>query len=75
MSKEIEWGDSFGEGEIGCFCDECGDVESIPFENGPDFRDAQQALKAMGWRSAQIHGEWYDFCCEECRNDYIKNKA
>ncbi len=75
MSKEIEWGEMHGCGDILCTCDGCGDEEAIPFEDGPDFRSAQNELKAMGWRSTQIQGDWHDFCCEDCRNDYIRNNT
>lgn len=73
MSKEVEWGVIHGEGEIICTCDACGDEYAFPFEDGQvDYREAQRAIEEEGWTSCQVNGEWHDFCCEKCRNDYIK---
>lgn len=72
MSKEVEWGVIHGEGEIVCTCDHCGYEERLEFEDGPDFREAQDELREMGWSSSKINGEWFDFCSMDCRNAYIK---
>ncbi len=72
MSKDVEWGFIHGEGEIVCTCDHCGEEERAEFLEGPDFREAQEELKEMGWVSSRINGDWYDFCSMECRNAYIK---
>lgn len=73
MGKEVEWGVIHGEGEIVCTCDACGDEYVLPFEYGQiDYREAQRAIEEEGWTSCQVNGEWHDFCCEKCRNDYIK---
>ena len=46
------------------------------FDNiGKDFKSFQKKLFGMGWKSAQVFGEWHDFCCEDCRNEYIKNNT
>lgn len=76
MSKEVAWGTTHGEGDIVCTCDNCGSEVELPFEDGNvDYRAAQQYIKDDGWESCQVHGEWYDFCCEKCRNEYIKNNG
>jgi hypothetical protein len=72
MSKGVEWGERHGEGSIVCECDQCGEQELIDFDDGPDFRAAQEELKEMGWISRKIDGEWYDFCSEACYYDWIK---
>ncbi len=72
MSKEIEWGVRHGEGEIICECDHCGECETIYFDNGPDFKSAQEELKTYGWFSRRIDGQWYDFCKEQCYYNWIK---
>lgn len=76
MSKHIAWGEKFGEGEIVCACDGCGDVETIDFyDNDVDFKEAQSYIKSLGWRSMQVNGEWQDFCCEDCRNKFIRDNT
>lgn len=72
MSKEIDWGLVHGEGTINCICDNCGVVEDIDFDDGPDFREAQDTIQDKGWVSTKIKGQWFDFCCEDCRNQYIR---
>lgn len=73
MSKEIEWSELYGVGTIVCTCDNCSAQEEFEFDdNNPDFRAAQNALRRFGWMSCKVHGEWYDFCSEKCRNNYIK---
>lgn len=76
MSKEVEWGVIHGEGTINCLCDNCGAEEAVDFDDGyPDFRMAQAQIEELGWLSTKVHGEWKDFCCERCRNQYIKENA
>jgi hypothetical protein len=72
MSKEVEWGDIHGEGEIVCNCDECGNYHCIEFYGSPDYRQAQREIKTIGWVSGRINGEWLDFCSTECRNAYVR---
>lgn len=73
MSKNIEWSEYYGIGEIVCCCDNCSEYERFEFDdNNPDFRDAQLRLRKLGWTSLPVNGQWRDFCCEKCRNDYIK---
>lgn len=69
MSKFTEWGMIHGEGEIVCECENCGSEERIEFEGYPDYKEAQQELRAMGWISKKIDGEWGDYCCPECANE------
>ncbi len=74
--KDVEWSDIFGEGEIVASCDNCGKEERYEFtDNFPDYRAFQEELKDLGWKPCKVHGNWYDFCCEKCRNEYIKNNA
>ena len=71
--KDVSWGVIHGEGTIVCKCDRCGKKEEHPFDNGhPDFKSFQKKLFGMGWKSVQVFG---DFCCEDCRNEYIKNNT
>ena len=72
MSKDVERGLVYNEGEIVCTCDHCGYKERIDFYDGPDFREAQEELMKTGWTSSKINGEWCDFCSMDCRNSFIK---
>lgn len=76
MSKEVEWGQIYGEGEVICTCDTCGHQKRFPFEDSsPDYRGVQGQLFNIGWTSCKVKGSWHDFCCEYCRNKYIKENT
>lgn len=72
MSKYTDWGVIHGEGEIVCDCDNCDYEERIEFEGYPDYKEAQQELRSIGWVSKKIDGEWKDFCCQECADEYYQ---
>ncbi len=74
--KDVAWGITHGEDTIIARCDNCGKREEFDFDDGyPNFKQFQQKLFAKGWKSCQINGEWKDFCCEEHRNEYIRNNT
>lgn len=76
MSKEIDWSPIHGEGSIVCTCDQCGREHEVEFDNGhPDFREAQAEIRSMGWVSMKQDDEWFDFCGQKCRNQYIKENC
>ncbi len=77
MSKNIEWGIVHGEGEVVAECDNCFAEEDFPFEDSCyDFKEVSRQLRTIhGWISKKIHGEWYDFCCEECYKEFLKNNT
>ena len=76
MSKEVEWGQIYGEGDVVCTCDYCGNTARFPFDDSsPSFKDAQTRLMAMGWTSCKVNDQWRDFCHELCRNKYIKKNT
>lgn len=71
--KELVWGLFHGVGTIECYCDLCSNSHDFEFEDGyPDFKECQEELKDMGWLSRKINDIWYDFCCEECFYQWIK---
>jgi len=73
MSKEIEWSKFYGEGTVVCYCDTCQKEEQYDFDNNrPPYNEIQNELRKKGWLSCKVHGNWHDFCSEECRNKYIK---
>ena len=73
--KDVEWSDIHGEGDVICMCDQCNREHLVECDGAPDFRLAQREIQEMGWMSLKIHGVWHDFCCEKCRNDYIKEHS
>ena len=77
MSKNIEWGLIHGDGEIVATCDYCDKDETAQeFSDGwYDFKEAQENLKAEGWCSMKIGGEWYDFCCTECKQKFLDERV
>lgn len=75
--KVLIWGFTRGEGTIECACDnlKCNTNFDYEFDNGyPDWKDCQDKLKTYGWISRKIDGEWYDFCCPECYQEYLSSK-
>jgi len=71
MSKTVDWQYS----AITCECDNCGNIAEIEFDGeGPNFKVCQQELKKLGWVSAQIDGEWEDFCCKECKQKFLEKE-
>ena len=75
MSKDVDWSPFYGEGEIVCRCDKCHREERFDFDdNHPDYAAAQRKLYGMGWLSFKSKDRWFDFCSEECRDRFIKEK-
>ena len=73
MSKQIVWGTEYGEGTVECCCDQCGEEIDFEFEDcKSDFGVIQQQLFECGWTAFRYHGKWHDFCCEKCRDQFIK---
>ncbi len=71
--KEIEWSKYYGAGEVVCTCDNCHTEKRFEFEdNNPDYKSIQMELNKLGWMPTKLGGRWHDFCCEKCRNTYIK---
>lgn len=77
MSKDIEWSDTYGVGEIVCTCDGCHKAEErFQFEdNEPNYRAFQKKLYQKGWLACKVNGYWKDFCCDACRDGYIKRNT
>ena len=75
ISKDIVWGMIHGAGEILATCDwcECDEVAQEFEDSCYDFKEAQNYLRGCGWSSRKVNGEWYDFCCKECENEFISS--
>lgn len=73
--KFVDWSDdAYGEGEIVATCDSCNkeDRSETFYDNEPDYKAYQNTLVKKGWLSTRVNHKWRDFCCEKCRNDFIK---
>lgn len=57
-------------GNVICKCDNCNQEKRVEFNTYPNYKEVQQELRSMGWVSKKIDGEWKDFCCQECADEY-----
>lgn len=74
MSKYCKWNEEFGTGgKLECKCDNCGKQIDYKFKKHPDYKGSQEKLKKVGWFSRKLGDSWYDFCCDECFEEF-KNK-
>ena len=65
--KEVSWNPEFGAGGImHCKCDLCGKQSSYKFKAKPDYKGVQAKLKEKGWLARKLGDKWYDFCSDEC---------
>lgn len=73
MTRELN-SDGYWEGDAVYSCDECG-KESQRFRFDSEVvssKEHRAELCKRGWITTKVNGEWKDFCCEDCRNAYIK---
>lgn len=69
--KTVVWNEAFGTGgTLHCTCDNCGKAKDFKFKQKPDYRGAHEKLKAKGWFPKQLRGKWYDFCSDQCKEDF-----
>ncbi len=50
-------------------CDNCGETNCV---DGDNLQDCMDQLKDEGWCFKEIKGHWHDFCCQACRNEYLR---
>lgn len=75
MSRDLEFS-GWWEGEAVYSCDNCHQSEGFPFDSEEiDSKGHRSELHKKGWICTKVKGEWKDFCCEQCRNEYIKKHA
>lgn len=78
MSRELEY-DGYWEGKIEYRCDNCQKKESFLFSDEEGAKNYRQERKILrdehGWIFTQIEGIWHDFCCESCKNAYIRKNT
>ena len=74
MSRELEF-TGYWEGDAVYSCDCCHQSQSFPFDS--EDIDSEQHRKGLrerlGWITTKVDGEWHDFCCERCRNQFIRD--
>ncbi len=74
MSRELNF-TGWWEGDAVYYCDECGKrSQDFPFDSSDiDSKGHRSELRQTdGWITIKIGGKWHDFCCEKCRNAFIK---
>mgnify|MGYP004631318997 CR=1 FL=1 len=77
MRDELEF-DGFWEGMTPYRCDGCGKVVKFRFDGKDDAFDSKShraSLHEKGWMTTKVNGQWRDFCCESCRNKYIRSNT
>lgn len=72
--RDLEFS-GYWEGEAVYSCDCCGKDVSFPFDSEDiDSKAHRKELRErLGWITTKVDGEWHDFCCEACRNKYIRD--
>ena len=73
MARELNF-DGYWEGDAVYCCDECG-KESQRFRFDSDdvgSNEHRAELRKRGWIITKVNDKFKDFCCENCRNSYIK---
>lgn len=76
MSRELVF-DGYWEGDAVYTCDNCGAHKKFRFDSEDVGSKKHRAhlRKKYGWCVTKIGKEWYDFCSERCRNQYIRTKT
>ncbi|OPZ76640.1 MAG: hypothetical protein BWY78_01310 [Alphaproteobacteria bacterium ADurb.Bin438] len=39
-----------------------------------DFNESMEMKKQDGWINRKHDGEWFNFCCEECYQEFLKEE-
>ena len=78
MRDDLEF-DGWWEGIATYRCDNCGKAVRFRFdseESAKNYRRHRRILKEdEHWLFTQVDGKWKDFCCEKCRNEYIRKNT
>ena len=54
-----------------CCCDYCNYDEMIESTN---YATINKEIKSYGWVIKKIDDEWKEFCCDECHDNYMKER-
>lgn len=69
--KTVEWNPEFGTGGvIHCTCDNCGKGKDYKFSKKPNFKAAHEKLLKLGWMARKLGDTWYNFCSDECFENF-----
>ena len=77
MRDDLEF-DGYWEGNVPYRCDNCMKTELFRFtsrEEAFDYKGQQAQLRDKGWIFTKVNGVWRGFCCEKCRNAYIRRNT
>ena len=58
--------------EYGFECENCGENIGGGLY---DFYESKELMEEEGWITKRLNGEWLNFCCPECLDEYRKKKA
>lgn len=59
--------------DYGFECEQCGSCVGGKNQGCDDFYESLAYKKDDGWINRTIDGEWYNFCCEECYEEFKEN--
>lgn len=76
MSRELNF-DGYWEGDAVYSCDQCGkESKRFRFDSEDVGSKRHRAeLREQGWITTKVDDKWHDFCCESCRNKYIRTQT
>lgn len=77
MSRELQF-DGYWEGEAVYTCDNCHKARmKFRFDSEEiDSRGHRAEMRRNGWKApTEVEGRLFDFCCERCRNEYIRKNT
>lgn len=76
MSRELQF-DGYWEGEAVYTCDNCRKTGAKFRFDSEDVgsKEHRTELRKQGWHFNKVNNQWKDFCCERCRNEYIRKNT
>jgi len=76
MSRELQF-DGYWEGEAVYTCDNCHKShKKFRFDSDEiDSKKHRAEMRKCGWFIDKVNDQWKDFCCERCKNQYIRNNT
>lgn len=64
------------DGEVICDCDGCNTQTILYFLYvSPGSKLINKTLKNRGWVQKKSSGDWYDFCSNQCYNNWLKENT
>ena len=76
MARELEF-DGFWEGNTVFTCDSCPKTRKFRFDSQDEAfsKEHNKILRKEGWVLVEVNGQLHNFCCERCRNSYIRKQT